>query len=189
VHLVGVYGYFYQLAHADNQFCVSWWFQGLIFTGIWVIGHEVRTFKRRFDNTSLTRHQCGHGAFSPHAWLNDTIGFATHSFLLNPYFSWRISHRRHHLYHSSMERNDVYMPRTRSELGIPHKPNHEIEWDELFGDTPVHTLCMLMRQQLIGFPAYLSEHLSGCLLVFPLSALLSVQRIRTERISYVDEPL
>ncbi|KIM76146.1 hypothetical protein PILCRDRAFT_826658 [Piloderma croceum F 1598] len=127
-----------------GAWCIYWWFQGLIFTGIWVIGHE-----------------CGHEAFSPHAWLNDTIGFVLHSFVWTPYFSWRISHRRHHLYHSSMERDEVYLPRSRSELGIPRKSNHEIEWDELFGDTPVYTLYTLMRQQLLGFPAYLMFNVSG----------------------------
>ena len=142
-----------------------------------------------FDNSSLTCHQCGHGAFSPHAWLNDTIGFILHSFVWTPYFSWRISHRRHHLYHSSMEHDEVYLPKSRSELGIPHKPNHEIEWDELFSDTPIYTLYMLMRQQLLGFPAYLSEDLSGCLVVFTFSALLSVQCVGAERISCMDQPL
>jgi hypothetical protein len=73
-----------------------------------------------------------------------------------------------------MERDEVYLPRSRSELGIPHKPNHEIEWDELFFDTPIYTLYMLMRQQLLGFPAYLSEDLFACLRVITLSALLSV---------------
>lgn len=38
----------------------SWWFQGLIFTGIWVIGHE-----------------CGHGAFSDHKIVNDVLGFVS----------------------------------------------------------------------------------------------------------------
>lgn len=37
---------------------IYWWFQGLIFTGIWVIGHE-----------------CGHGAFSDHRIINDIVGF------------------------------------------------------------------------------------------------------------------
>ncbi|KAG6885731.1 hypothetical protein C0993_010558 [Termitomyces sp. T159_Od127] len=39
---------------------VYWWFQGLIFTGIWVIGHE-----------------CGHGAFSDYKIINDVLGFVS----------------------------------------------------------------------------------------------------------------
>lgn len=54
-----------------------------------------------------------------------------------------------------MERDEVYVPKTRSDLGIPLKPNEEIDWEEYFGDTPVYTLYMLMRQQLLAFPAYL----------------------------------
>ncbi|KAF8173116.1 hypothetical protein BJ912DRAFT_992797 [Pholiota molesta] len=123
---------------------VYWWFQGLIFTGIWVIGHE-----------------CGHGAYSDHKIVNDVIGFITHSFLWTPYFSWRISHHRHHSNHASMERDEVYVPKTREDLGIPEKPNHEIDWDELFGDTPIYTLYMLIRQQVLAFPAYLLFNVSG----------------------------
>ncbi|KAF8970848.1 delta 12 fatty acid epoxygenase [Flammula alnicola] len=123
---------------------VYWWFQGLIFTGIWVIGHE-----------------CGHGAFSDHKIVNDVLGFITHTFLWTPYFSWRISHHRHHSNHASMERDEVYVPKTREDLGIPEKANDEIEWDELFGDTPIYTLYMLIRQQLLAFPAYLLFNVSG----------------------------
>ena len=56
-----------------------------------------------------------------------------------------------------MERDEVYVPRTRGELGIPKVPRHEIDWDEFFGDTPIYTLYMLVRQQLLAFPAYLRK--------------------------------
>ncbi|KAJ7436404.1 hypothetical protein FB451DRAFT_1307439 [Mycena latifolia] len=123
--------------------CVYWWFQGLVFTGIWVIGHE-----------------CGHGAFSTSRTLNDTIGFITHSLLWTPYFSWKISHHRHHISHASMERDEVYVPKTRSDLGIP-PPGVRIDYEEIFGDTPLFTLFMLVRQQLLAFPAYLLFNSSG----------------------------
>ncbi|KAF8220193.1 hypothetical protein L208DRAFT_1382738 [Tricholoma matsutake] len=123
---------------------VYWWFQGLIFTGIWVIGHE-----------------CGHGAYSDHKIVNDVVGFITHSFLWTPYFSWKISHHRHHSNHASMERDEVYVPKTREDLGVPAKPNDQINWDELFGDTPIYTLYMLIRQQVLAFPAYLLFNVSG----------------------------
>ena len=54
-----------------------------------------------------------------------------------------------------MERDEVYVPKTRKDLGIPDKPNHQIDWDEIFGDTPIYTLYTLIRQQLLAFPAYL----------------------------------
>ncbi|KAM5531366.1 hypothetical protein V8D89_014959 [Ganoderma adspersum] len=130
---------------------VYWWFQGLIFTGIWVIGHE-----------------CGHGAFSASQYVCDLIGFTVHSLLWTPYFSWKISHHRHHCNHASMERDEVYVPKTRSDLGIPEERGHghdhdhgKIDYDEYLGDTPIYTLCMLLRQQLFAFPAYLFINVSG----------------------------
>ncbi|KAL1719968.1 fatty acid desaturase-domain-containing protein [Schizophyllum commune] len=126
-------------------FGAIWWFQGLIFTGIWVIGHE-----------------CGHGAFSDYKMLNDVVGYITHTLLWTPYFSWKISHHRHHSNHASMERDEVYVPKTRANLGLP--PAHEaraIDYDEILGDTPVYTLFMLVRQQLVAFPAYLLFNVSG----------------------------
>ncbi|KAL4247528.1 hypothetical protein ABKN59_007340 [Abortiporus biennis] len=121
-----------------------WFFQGLVFTGIWVIGHE-----------------CGHGAFSDNKLVCDVIGFVTHTFLWTPYFSWRISHHRHHRNHASMERDEVYVPKTRNDLGIPPEGSDAIDWDEYFGDTPIYTLYMLIRQQLLAFPAYLLFNVSG----------------------------
>ena len=56
-----------------------------------------------------------------------------------------------------MERDEVYVPKTRSDLGIPQEHNEHIDWDELFGDTPIYTLFSLVRQQLLAFPAYLRE--------------------------------
>ena len=54
-----------------------------------------------------------------------------------------------------MERDEVYVPKTRKELGIPRQ--EPIDYDEIFGDTPIYTLFMLVRQQLIAFPAYLRK--------------------------------
>ena len=54
-----------------------------------------------------------------------------------------------------MDRDEVYVPRTRYELKIPNKTHSEIDWDEIFGDTPIYTLFMLLRQQFLAFPAYL----------------------------------
>ncbi|KAJ7761787.1 fatty acid desaturase-domain-containing protein [Mycena metata] len=120
-----------------------WWFQGLAFTGLWVIGHE-----------------CGHGAFSANRRLCDVIGFITHSALLTPYFSWKFVHHRHHSNHASVENDEVYVPHTRKELGLPEDAEgHSLE--EHFGDTPLYTIFSLVRQQLIAFPAYLMFNVSG----------------------------
>ncbi|KAJ7167151.1 delta 12 fatty acid epoxygenase [Mycena crocata] len=130
-----------------------WWFQGLSFTGVWVIGHE-----------------CGHSAFSPYGIVNDSIGFILHSCLLTPFFSflffsffvsWRYSHHRHHSNHTSMAKDEVYVPKTRSDLGLPEDVDDESIYAEVFGDTPIFTLLMLVRQQLLAFPAYLFFNVSG----------------------------
>ncbi len=56
-----------------------------------------------------------------------------------------------------MERDEVYVPKTRSDLGLPKGGDQRLDYDEVFGDTPVYTLFMLIRQQLLAFPAYLRE--------------------------------
>ncbi|KAF8980401.1 hypothetical protein BDQ17DRAFT_921567, partial [Cyathus striatus] len=91
---------------------VYWLFQGLIFTGIWVIGHE-----------------CGHGAFSSSKYVCDIFGFILHTVLWTPYFSWKVSHHRHHAHHASLEKDEVYVPKTRSELGISEKATN---YEEIF---------------------------------------------------------
>ncbi|KAA1474449.1 hypothetical protein DENSPDRAFT_824363 [Dentipellis sp. KUC8613] len=121
-----------------------WWFQGLVFTGIWVVGHE-----------------CGHGAFSESKIVCDIFGYVLHTLLWTPYFSWKISHHRHHSNHASMERDEVYVPKTRSDLGIPQDIGQPIDYEEYFGDTPLYTLFMLVRQQLLAFPSYLLFNVSG----------------------------
>ncbi|KAI0319483.1 fatty acid desaturase-domain-containing protein [Amylostereum chailletii] len=132
------------LAIRYTLWLLYWWFQGLAFTGIWVIGHE-----------------CGHGAFSASRRVCDVVGFVTHTALWTPYFSWRIFHHRHHQNHASMEKDEVYVPKTRSDLGIPNISGNLIDYDEILGDTPIYTLSKLILQQLAAFPAYLLFNVSG----------------------------
>ncbi|KAG5644193.1 hypothetical protein DXG03_008856 [Asterophora parasitica] len=61
-----------------------------------------------------------------------------------------------------MERDEVYVPKTRSSLGLPDKEKAApLDYAELLGDTPIYTLFMLTRQQLLAFPAYLLFNVSG----------------------------
>ncbi|KAI0449122.1 fatty acid desaturase-domain-containing protein [Xylaria acuta] len=117
--------------------------QGLFGTGMWVLAHE-----------------CGHQAFSPSKVLNDTVGWVLHSALLVPYFSWKISHGKHHKATGNMERDMVFIPKTRDErasrLG---KLAHELS--ELGEETPIVTFLMLLGQQLIGWPNYLLTNVTG----------------------------
>lgn len=67
--------------------------QGGFCGGLWVIGHE-----------------CGHGAFSPHAWLNDLVGWVLHSAFLVPYFSWQFSHAKHHRRTNDLIEGETHIP-------------------------------------------------------------------------------
>ncbi|KAF7561407.1 hypothetical protein G7046_g2746 [Stylonectria norvegica] len=117
--------------------------QGLFGTGLWVIAHE-----------------CGHGAFSDSHIVNDVTGWILHSSLLVPYFSWQISHGKHHKATGNMERDMVFVPRTKEQhatrLG---KVAHELA--ELTEETPAFTLLMLVLQQLVGWPNYLLTNVTG----------------------------
>ena len=117
--------------------------QGLFATGLWVLAHE-----------------CGHGAFSPSQKFNDLVGWILHSSLLVPYFSWQMSHSKHHKATGNMERDMVFVPRTReqqaSRIG---RLVHEIS--ELTEETPIYTVIHLLGQQLIGWPNYLLTNVTG----------------------------
>ncbi|KAK4354509.1 hypothetical protein RND71_026703 [Anisodus tanguticus] len=78
---------------------IYWIVQGCVCIGIWVIAHE-----------------CGHQAFSDYPWINDTVGLILHSALLAPYFSWKYSHRHHHSNTGSLERDENYVPKFKSQL-------------------------------------------------------------------------
>lgn len=55
-----------------------------------------------------------------------------------------------------MERDEVYVPKTREDLGLKEEDGvTPVDYDELLGDTPIYTLYMLIRQQVLAFPAYL----------------------------------
>lgn len=67
-----------------------------------------------------------------------------------PYFSWRISHAKHHAATSHVDRDEVYVPRTRTEMGLPPfdpknedvlgssvSENLQRELWEAIGDSPI----------------------------------------------------
>lgn len=117
--------------------------QGLFGTGAWVLAHE-----------------CGHGAFSPSKTLNNFVGWVLHSAMLVPYFSWQISHSKHHKATGHMERDMVFVPRNReqqaSRLG---RLAHELS--ELTEETPIYTLLHLIGQQVIGWQNYIATNVTG----------------------------
>ncbi|KAL9615047.1 MAG: hypothetical protein Q9167_000470 [Letrouitia subvulpina] len=117
--------------------------QGLFATGIWVMAHE-----------------CGHQSFSPSKILNDTVGWLCHSALLVPYFSWKISHGKHHKATGHLERDMVFVPKTRqqyaSKMGY-----YAHELSELLEETPILTAGTLVGQQLVGWLLYITINTTG----------------------------
>lgn len=145
----------YHVARAAIHTAISI-FMGLFATGLWVIAHE-----------------CGHQAFSSSKQINNAVGWVLHSALLVPYHSWRISHGKHHAATGHMTRDEVFVPRTRSQLGYPEvKEENELEGTsvteqrreelrEAVGDAPLVVLGNLLGQQLFGWPMYLIRNASG----------------------------
>ena len=117
--------------------------QGLFGTGIWVIAHE-----------------CGHQSFSPSKTLNDITGWVLHSALLVPYFSWKISHGKHHKSTGHMERDMVFLPKTR-EVYAGRVRRRVEEISELTEEAPLVTALVLIGRQLIGWPMYLLQNKTG----------------------------
>ena len=118
--------------------------QGLFATGLWVIAHE-----------------CGHQSFSTSKVINDTTGWVLHSCLLVPYFSWKISHGKHHKSTGHMERDMVFLPKTRAEYARRVVRRKIWELTEMAEETPIVTAYMLIARQLIGWPIYLLQNKTG----------------------------
>ncbi|KAK8146862.1 hypothetical protein G3M48_002492 [Beauveria asiatica] len=116
--------------------------QGLICTGLWILGHEA-----------------GHGAFSKHPLLNDVAGFLTHSSLMVPYYSWKFSHHRHHKFTGHMEKDMAFVPKTRAD----YEARLSFFNMEFLEDTPVFQAISLISHQLFGWIFYLLFNVSaGC---------------------------
>lgn len=81
-----------------------WNISGFFMWGIFVIGHD-----------------CGHGTFSEHGLLNDTLGHLTHGSILVPYFAWQLSHRRHHMYHNHIDKDYSHPWYTPDKLANPEE--------------------------------------------------------------------
>ncbi|KAJ5224651.1 Fatty acid desaturase type 1 [Penicillium citrinum] len=117
--------------------------QGMVGTGVWVLAHE-----------------CGHQAFSPSKVLNDTVGWICHSALLVPYFSWKISHGKHHKATGNLARDMVFVPKTREQYASRvGKTIHDL--GELMEETPILTASNMILQQLFGWPMYLITNVTG----------------------------
>ncbi|KAI1497972.1 Delta(12) fatty acid desaturase [Biscogniauxia marginata] len=112
-------------------------FQGCVCTGLWILAHE-----------------CGHGAFSRYPVLNDFVGWILHSLLLVPYFSWKITHARHHRYTGHMEKDSAFVPQTESDWKSKQS-NRFYRFLSSTEDTPIMSVVKLVGHQLVGWQLYL----------------------------------
>ncbi|KAJ7876784.1 hypothetical protein B0H13DRAFT_1893502 [Mycena leptocephala] len=82
-------------------------------------------------------HEAGHGNISKYGVINDTVGYFLHtvmslSFSLPPHPIFRLEEFAPHAPLGSIERDENYVPRTRSELGVTTTE----QLHEMFEETP-----------------------------------------------------
>jgi len=136
---------------------VYWIVQGTVATGIWVIAHE-----------------CGHSAFSDYSLVNNVVGYVLHSLLLVPFFSWKYTHANHHNSTGHMTKDQVFVPPTRSQYGLPPKkpaapPSKSGTTEQLpksatqeaLAETPIVAFVKLSLAFLLGWPVYLAINSTG----------------------------
>ena len=93
---IGIIAGLYGIAYSINSwlfFPLFWLAQGTMFWALFVVGHD-----------------CGHGSFSKHKWLNNLIGHLSHTPILVPYHGWRISHRTHHANTGNIDTDESWYP-------------------------------------------------------------------------------
>ncbi|KAF9041637.1 fatty acid desaturase-domain-containing protein [Panaeolus papilionaceus] len=133
----------------SSMWLLYWWFQGLE-SSTWML------------TRSCTGHDAGHTSLFNSNIINDTIGFILHSYLLIPYFAWKFSHNTHHKTTGSMERDENYVPYTRSRVGLPdEKAATTRDYSEMFEETPLFTLFRMLVMQGFGWWLYLSQNTMG----------------------------
>jgi len=122
-----------------------WFWQSIAWTGLWILAHEA-----------------GHGNISDDGRTNSVLGFLLHTFLFIPYFAWRHTHMVHHKYTNSQERDENYVPYTRSDVNLPEEHvATSTDYAELLEDAPFYILCRLFVMQLAGLQHYLMFNTRG----------------------------
>lgn len=122
-----------------------WWFQGLVGAGIFCLGHDA-----------------GHTSLYSDNKINNAVGFVLHTYLLIPYFAWRSTHHAHHKATASMERDENYVPYTRSKFQLPEeKIATRADYAEIFEETPIYTFFRLFIMQGLGWWIYLAQNTMG----------------------------
>jgi omega-3 fatty acid desaturase (delta-15 desaturase) len=109
---------------------VGWyWVMGMFLSSLFIVGHD-----------------CGHGTFSEHKWVNDIFGHVAHAPLMAPYWPWQKSHRQHHQYTSHVEKDKGHPWVTEKEFTEGdwlHKHFSKIPISGLFRWNPIYTFAGL----------------------------------------------
>lgn len=83
-------------------------------------------------------------------------------FILVPYYAWRSTHHAHHKATNSIERDENYLPRTRSDYQLPSENIALVsDYHEIFEETPIYTLTRMVFMQLLGWQYYLMTNIMG----------------------------
>lgn len=83
-------------------------------------------------------------------------------FILVPYYAWRSSHHAHHKATMSIERDENYVPRTRTDYNLPPESLASLsDYHEIFEETPIYTLGRMLFMQTLGFQLYLATNVMG----------------------------
>ena len=85
-----------------------WVAQGTMFWAVFVLGHD-----------------CGHGSFSRYSMLNDVVGTILHTFIMVPFYPWKLSHRHHHKNTGNIDKDEIFYPIREKDSKLDH--------DTLFG--------------------------------------------------------
>jgi hypothetical protein len=119
--------------------------QGIVLTSWWCLAHEA-----------------SHGTLSSISLVNDVVGFLLHTFLLAPYFAWKASHHTHHVSTASVERDENYVPPSRSQFNLqPDEIANAADYNEIFEETPIYNTLHMIAMQLLGLPFYFLFNLKG----------------------------
>jgi omega-6 fatty acid desaturase / acyl-lipid omega-6 desaturase (Delta-12 desaturase) len=111
--------------------------QGLFLTALWVIAHE-----------------CGHNNSSPSRTVSDAVGFILRSILLAPYFSWQVTHAKHHRATGNMEREMTYVPRRRDQYAASQRLHPEDLDYDIMESLAIIAIALMLRG-CFGLPVYL----------------------------------
>jgi len=128
-----------------SLWALYWHWQGVILAGWWCMAHEA-----------------GHGTLSQYGWVNHLIGYSMHTFILVPYYAWRSTHHAHHKATMSMERDENFVPRTRTDYNLPPESTATLsDYHNMWEETPIYTLGRMVFMQALGWQYYLLTNAMG----------------------------